>query len=52
MSGPSDTKWPKVRIAHKDGEFHVLWPGELAGPFKRSGYEIKDYTPRYGRGAS
>lgn len=37
--------WPTMRVAHKDGEFQVLWPGELAGPFKRSGWEIQDYAP-------
>ena len=34
-----------VRIALKDGDLHVLLPGELAGPFKRSGYEVQEYLP-------
>jgi hypothetical protein len=36
-----------VRIALKDGDLHIhiLLPGELAQPFKRSGYEVREYTP-------
>lgn len=41
----SDVDWPAVRVAHKDGEFQVLWPGELATPFKRAGWEVRDYSP-------
>jgi hypothetical protein len=37
--------WPTLRVAHKDGEFHALWPGELSTPFKRSGYEIQEFVP-------
>lgn len=34
-----------VRIALKDDDLHVLLPGDLAGPYRRSGYEIHDYLP-------
>ena len=36
---------PNVRIALKDDDLHALLPGELAGPFKRSGYEVREYVP-------
>lgn len=37
---------PNVRIALKDDDLHVLLPGELATPFKRSGYEVREYVPK------
>ena len=37
--------WPTLRVAGKDGEFHILWPGDLSTPFKRSGFEVRTYRP-------
>ena len=36
---------PTLRVARKGDERYVLWPGDLAGPYKRSGYEIVEYVP-------
>lgn len=40
------TEWPRVRVAHKDGEFIVLWPGVLSSPYRRDGWEIQEYVAR------
>lgn len=45
--------WPTLRVAKKGDEYHVLWPGELTTPFKRSGFEVAEYersatTPQNG----
>ncbi len=34
-----------LRVALKDDDMHILVPGELATPFKRSGYEVTPYIP-------
>lgn len=39
-------EWPTIRVAHKDGEFFILWPGELSTPYKRGDWEVMEYAPR------
>lgn len=40
--------WPhNIRVALKDDDMHLLVPGELSTPFKRSGYEVREYMPQH-----